>query len=106
MSKQLKFEMGYCSDYCEWDDVINVHISDELQYRIDKARKIMESDGFIKSMDLDAPDDFLDRDTWDRLQEQCRFDVDKLIVYPFGVYFYIQCKYDCSIQAEYGEVDD
>lgn len=106
MSKQLKFEKQFYDDYCEWEDIITVNISDELQYRIDKARKLMESEGWINTIHIDMPDDFIDDETYDKMREQCPFDVAKILVYSFGVYLYIQSKWDARIQAEYGEVND
>ena len=101
MTHYQDIHQSWSVDYCDWNETIRVHISDALKQQIKSAREVLKQHNFIYSIDINVPPDFLHERDESRLQEQCCYDVQKLIVGKYSLFFEIQNEWDASYQAEY-----
>ena len=90
----------YTNEFCDWPTTISVNVSECLRNQIDEASAIIAQSHFIRMIDIDVPDGFLEDNDW---HYGCTpVDVDKIIVAAHGdFYYYVQCKWDSRVQAEY-----
>jgi len=92
---------SWAVDCCNWNETIRVHFSDVLKEHIIQARLMLQQNAFIDSIDMVVPSDFIHEEDVKKLQEQCRYDINKLAVFKNGLYWEIQSEWDASYQAEY-----
>ena len=98
--KQFTMEKAfYTNEFCEWPDEITVLLSDELQGQISRATSIIKNNDYIRMIDINVPHDFLPNNEWQN--GAAAIDIDKIIVSSDGFYYYVQCKWDAGLQAEY-----
>jgi len=99
--KTITINKSYCSDYCDWQDEILVHIDEELVSKMKECRKLLEEHPYIRGIKIEVPSSFLDDESYNQLNETCRVGTEYIELSKHFVCYSLCSKYDCSYEAEY-----
>lgn len=91
----------YITEYADWDEEITCHISETLKNDIRVARLLLQNYEFILSVSINVPKDFIDKDTYSKLNRILRIGYEYIEVFKEGIEYNIQGKYDSLNQAGY-----
>lgn len=97
---KLELEQVCVSEDADYPETLNVLITPEIQAQILKARGLVMGNSEIANITLFAPDDMIQIS--EEAYKACPYDVSRIQVYAGQFVVYLQGKYDCHVQAEYG----
>lgn len=101
MTTTIQLKKTFVTHEIDWPEEITASVSSETQNRINSLQKFIVESPDVCSISIGLVDGLLSETTISAIDDVCRFDIARIIVYREDWIVFLQSKWDSAVQAEY-----